>query len=236
MEQPGKILTFCEDLVSTKQIIYKKYRNYFPSNPFKTVKSRHVFIIQNNFYDKYCLQHFICNLMWPDTSPIPWISTGLPHGPDSTMPLVSLSLLRLLWLLLSKPSLLLYPELSHAGPVLHYHSTTVNSSFHQFSLKSSHMTRSYFSCFIEAQISEKLVKGTHRESQLSSFTCPTSFYFTHPISEAIYSPSLVSCEVTSSSRNLDTIGHPISQRDSTTNKLFIKELFQALLFKYQDIL
>lgn len=90
MEQPGKILTFSEDLMSTKQIIYKKYRNYFPSNPFKTVKSRHVFIIQNNFYDRYCLQHFICNPMCPDTSPIPWISTGLPHGPNSTMPLVSL--------------------------------------------------------------------------------------------------------------------------------------------------
>ena len=29
----------------------------------KTKKSRHAFIIQNNFYDSYCLQHFICNLV-----------------------------------------------------------------------------------------------------------------------------------------------------------------------------
>lgn len=156
--------------------------------------------------------------MWAGTSLILWISIG--------------------WVLLSKSPLLLYPVLSHAGPVVHYHNTNVNSSFYPFSLKIQlHKAFNHFSCFIEAQTSEKLVRCAHWTLQFPPFTCPHFFYLTHSISEAIYRPSLVLWKIASFHLwKLDTIWQPTSHRDSNTNKLFIRELFQDLLFKHQDIL
>lgn len=165
MEVPGRKLTFLGALICTKQTTYMDYKICFPGNSFKTVKNTHAFIIQSNFYDRYCLQHFT----WS-----PNLSRHLYEPLHVNRTTSRLLFHNALVSLTPPPDFnLCFTQREALTPWSSTTSQWWTFLLFQFSLKmQSHKAFYFISCFIEGQTSEKLVRSAYEHDNVPQLPAP----------------------------------------------------------------